>query len=302
MVDLNESVKNTTKMLSRLIGENITLLNKTSLNMKEISADPTQISQILINLVINARDAMPDGGQIIIETSMDELDEQAVKNYENLSPGEFAVISVKDTGVGMSKDIQKEIFDPFFTTKEKGKGTGLGLSTVFGIVKQHKGHIFVNSEIGKGSVFKVYLPCLKNEELKNDLEKEISDLKGNESILIVDDNPTPRKVAADSLITLGYNIYYASSGEEALSLFDDSNFKVDLVLTDIVMPGIDGRELADRLIEKRPGIKIILMSGYSSSENEKDKNAGYDYIQKPFTPKFIMNYVRKVLNRKTSLS
>ncbi len=298
MIDLNESVKNTAKMLSRLIGDNITMENKISSNMKRISADSTQVSQIMINLVINARDAMPDGGVITIETSMESLDEKYVKNFENLSPGEYAVFSVSDTGIGMTKEVQKEIFDPFFTTKEKGKGTGLGLSTVFGIVKQHKGNILVYSELGKGSTFKVYLPCLENEELKHDAEIEIKDLHGSESILIVDDNPTPQKVAGETLKSQGYTIYNASSGEEALELFENKDFNVDLVISDIVMPGIDGNDLADRLSKLRPGIKIVLMSGYSNMAGETDKKTGYDFIQKPFTPNFIMNYVRKVLNKK----
>ena len=298
MIDLNESVKNTAKMLSRLIGDNITMENKISLNMKKVSADSTQISQILINLVINARDAMPDGGVITIETSMETLDEKYIKNFENLSAGEYAVVSVSDTGIGMTKEVQKEIFDPFFTTKEKGKGTGLGLSTVFGIVKQHKGNILVYSEIGKGSTFKIYLPCLENEEMMHDAEIEMKDLHGTESILIVDDNPTPQKVASETLKSQGYIVYNASSGEEALELFENKDFNVDLVISDVVMSGIDGNELADRLSEIRPGIKIILMSGYSNMAVETDKKTGYDFIQKPFTPNYIMNYVRKILNKK----
>ncbi len=298
MIDLNESVNNTAKMLSRLIGDNITLENKNSLNMKKICADSTQVSQILINLVINARDAMPAGGIITIETSMETLDEKRIKIFENLTPGEYAVVSVSDTGIGMTKEVQKEIFDPFFTTKEKGKGTGLGLSTVFGIVKQHKGNILVYSEIGKGSTFKIYLPYLENEELIQDTEIEIKDLRGTESILIVDDNSTPQKVASQTLKSQGYIIYNASSGEDALELFENKDFNVDLVITDIVMPGIDGNDLADRLSEIRPGIKIVLMSGYSNMAEDSDKKNGYDFIQKPFTPNFLMNYVRKILNKK----
>jgi CheY-like chemotaxis protein len=208
------------------------------------------------------------------------------------------LLSVSDTGTGMTKEIQKEIFDPFFTTKEKGKGTGLGLSTVFGIVKQHKGHILVNSESDKGSTFKIYLPCLENPEIQNDSVEIVKDLRGSESILVVDDDATPQKVVVDTLKSLGYTIYEASSGEEALKLFEDISFRVDLVISDIVMSGMNGKYLADRLTEIRPGIKIILMSGYSNIGGGTDKKIGYDFIQKPFTPNFIMNHVRKVLNKK----
>ncbi len=295
IISVNNLIKNFVKVWGKMVGENITI--KTYLSDKDciIEADPAQIEQVLMNLIVNAKDAMPNGGEIIIETKEIEFDKQ----YSDIKPGKYVLITVSDTGEGIDKNILPKIFDPFFTTKEQGKGTGLGLATVYGIIKQHNGYIHVYSEKGKGTTFKIYLPvCSKNLEKIEDKTGHNNLPRGNETILIVDDDQSVRGLIAEMLKELGYNCLEAASGEEAINLLTNYKDQVHLLLTDVVMPGISGKELAEKIKKERPEIKVIFMSGYT--ENIMSKHGvfkqGVNYISKPIIPGALAQKIRKVLD------
>jgi signal transduction histidine kinase len=300
VVCFNTIVENISRMLSRLIGEDVKMRLTLSQSIGNVKVDIGQIEQVIMNLVVNARDAMPSGGQLTIKTDQVELDTQYAATHHGVEPGMYTVLVVTDTGKGMSHDLQEKIFEPFFTTKKRGKGTGLGLATVYGIVRQHNGHIYVYSELDKGTTFKIYLPVV--EESAEEISKKESRTmpQGNEMILIVDDDDAIRRLIRDALEPLGYTILEAGSGEDALAVLGRTKEKVDLVLTDLIMPGMNGQELIETILQDQPDIKSILMSGYTDDiiAERGDLKPGVNFINKPLLPIALSNKVRDVLDAK----
>jgi two-component system cell cycle sensor histidine kinase/response regulator CckA len=299
VMDLNATIIEMGKMLPRLIGEDIELAILTKPNLGHVKADAGQMEQVILNLTVNARDAMPDGGKLLIETSNVELDDTYVRTHPPITAGRYVMLAVSDTGVGMNAATQAHIFEPFFTTKEKGKGTGLGLATVYGVVKQSGGFVWVYSEVGKGTTFKIYLPRV-DEIAHADAEKNLSEQlpQGSGTILLAEDEKEVREVAREFLEMAGYSVIEAKDGAQALELAAKHAGKIDLLVTDMVMPGIGGRELATRLLALRPELKVIYMSGYTEYANFK--NAEFELhntmLQKPFTRAILATTVQKILN------
>lgn len=298
-INLNDVVTDMNKMLQRLIGEDIRLTAKLDPALKRIKADPGQVEQVLVNLVVNARDAMPRGGKLTIETATVELDSDYAGKHIGFVPGKYVMLAVSDTGTGMSDDTRARIFDPFFTTKEKGKGTGLGLSTVYGIIKQSGGNIWVYSELGHGTTFKVYLPQLATPTLKTESAVvELAPSGGSETILIVEDEDVVRGLAQKILEQSGYRVMAASRGAEAIRLCQERTESIDLLLTDVVMPETSGKEVADRVSELLPGLRVLFMSGYTDEAivHHGVLDSSVEFIQKPFTPAALVKRVREVLD------
>ncbi|MEA3361488.1 MAG: cache domain-containing protein [Thermodesulfobacteriota bacterium] len=299
-LNLNETLTTLEKMLHRLIGEDIDLTTVFDPDLYKIEADPGQIEQVVMNLTVNARDAMPKGGKLTIETTNMGLDTGYFKDHGVESqPGPYVMLAITDTGKGMDRETQSRIFEPFFTTKERGRGTGLGLSTVYGIVKQNHGHIWVYSEPESGTTFKIYFPMSQKntETIKKDQSPE-SSLKGAETILIVEDDETLCAMTKMILKGYGYNILTALNGEEGLKKISNHKGTIDLLLTDVVMPGMDGKKLAGIIQEKHPDIKIIYMSGYTDNAiaNYGILEEGLNFIQKPFSRKDLARKVREALD------
>jgi two-component system, cell cycle sensor histidine kinase and response regulator CckA len=264
VLNLNELIRHLQKMLGRLIGEDIELCTILHKDLGSVKVDPGLFEQVLANLAVNARDSMPNGGRLLIETANIELDSDYCTDHSNIQPGRYVMLTVSDTGHGMSDEAKTRIFEPFFTTKPKGKGTGLGLSMIFGTVKQAGGAIEVYSEVGLGSTFKIYLPHVKQKAEKLVKEKPEQNLpKGNETVLLVEDESNVRLMAQKLLEKLGYKVIAAPNGNEALNLVERNNESIDLLITDVVMPGMNGRELATRLLLLRPDIKVLFTSGYT---------------------------------------
>ncbi len=296
--NLNTIVEDLAKMLGRLIGEDIMMELRTQKPVGNIMADVSQIEQVLLNLVVNARDAMPDGGKLTIETGEAVLDEKYAENHSGAQAGAYAVLTVTDSGVGMNQAVRERIFEPFFTTKEKGRGTGLGLSTVYGVVKQHRGHITVYSEPGKGTTFKIFFPLVMEQVEERTLREARTLKRGTETILLVDDEASIRRMVIDTLDPLGYILIEASSGEEALRLSRATKAKIDLLLTDVVMPGINGPQLISILRKERPETKAILMSGYPDhvAAQKGELEPGVAFINKPFSPFSLTDKIRAVMD------
>jgi two-component system cell cycle sensor histidine kinase/response regulator CckA len=264
-----------------------------------VKADPGQIEQVIMNISVNARDAMPEGGKLTVETANVELDEEYAKRHIAVQPGRYVMLSISDTGAGMTPEVREKIFEPFFTTKEKGKGTGLGLSTVYGIVKQCGGNIWVYSEPGLGTTFKIYLPQV-NEPLGEQREEVVKEVSGgHETILIVEDEDVVRKLAARILKRQGFKVLEAPDGGKALMLYEAYEEPIHLLLTDVVMPGMSGRKLADRLKAIHPEIKVLYMSGYTDNAifHHGILEPGTNFIQKPFTVETLPRKVREVLDK-----
>jgi len=291
-----------TRMLQRLIGENIVLQTRYAPEGSPVQADPGMIEQVLLNLVVNARDAMPEGGQISIETSRVLIDEARASQRPNERPGDFIRLSVRDTGSGIAPDHLPRIFEPFFTTKEVGKGTGLGLATVFGIVEQHQGWVEVESEIGRGTVFHIFLPRHADTSARLVGQQATAKVRGgHETILLVEDEPALRALSRNVLERYGYLVYEAPSGVAALEVWREQKGVVDLLLTDMVMPeGVSGRELAAQLQAETPQLKIIYMSGYPGDVAGRglSLNEGINFLQKPFSPIKLAEIVRAALDAK----
>jgi len=298
IMSLNETVYNIDKMLRRIIGEDIELRTILAPDLGLVEVDMGQLEQVIMNLAVNARDAMPEGGKLTIETANVELDEGYANNHIAVIPGRYVMLSVSDTGDGMTKEVLEQVFDPFFTTKEKGKGTGLGLSMVYGIVKQSKGNIWVYSEPGKGATFKVYLPRVEKSLKKEKKDKKPKALTGSETILIVEDDDMVRNFTVRVLKGLGYRILIAADGQEAISISGDYQGPIHLILTDVVMPGMSGGELEEKMKVSRPGIKALYMSGYTDNAIvhhgvlDREKS----FLQKPFTPDSLGRKVRERLD------
>ncbi len=298
ITNLNIIIKDMAKMLGRLISEDISLTIFPAKEIGNIVADTGQIEQIIMNLVVNARDAMPTGGNLLIETGEIFLDGKYAEKHANVKPGSYVILTVTDTGKGIPKAIRKKIFEPFFTTKKLGKGTGLGLFTVFGIVKQHKGHIQVYSEPDQGTTFKIYLPVTEGpiDEIVSSRKRTMPG--GTETILVVDDDPSVRRLIVDTLEPLGYHLIEAGCGSEALEYYKMTKEQIDLVLTDVIMPGMNGRELIETIKIDHPGIKAILMSGYTDNvvAHHGVLKPGIIFINKPLLPIAMANKIREVLD------
>jgi PAS domain S-box-containing protein len=298
VLDLNAVVTDMENMLRRLLGENIDLITVLNPAFGRVKADQGQIEQVIMNLAVNARDAMSQGGQLAIETANVELDEAYARQHLDVQPGSYVMLAVSDNGCGMDAEIQSHLFEPFFTTKEHGKGTGLGLSTVYGIVKQSGGHIWVYSEPEQGTTFKIYLP--RTEQAAGTLEPSITDvrpLRGSETILLVEDEDVVRALAQRVLRRQGYTVLEARHASKALQICKQHKSQIHLMVTDVVIPGgMSGRELAKRLVESRPGMRVLYMSGYTDNAAVDRSVLEEAFLRKPFTPDALVRQVREVLD------
>jgi PAS domain S-box-containing protein len=299
VIDLNHIVVELSKMLQRLIGEDIDLLMGLEADLGKIKADPNQLEQVLMNLCVNARDAMPKGGKLTIETSNVQLGEEFASRHIAVSPGNYVMLAVSDTGCGMDAPTQARIFEPFFTTKEVGKGTGLGLATVYGIVRQSGGSVWVYSEVGQGTAFKIYFPCVADSmETLKPVPEDSELLAGVETVLLVEDEEVVREMAREILEECGYQVLQAKDGDEALALAGQHDGEIHLMLTDVVMPRMSGRELAERLTPLRPDLKVLYMSGYTDDAIVQHGvlEQGTAFIGKPFSMEALARKVRETLD------
>ncbi len=299
ILSLNPIVANFETMLRRLIGEDIELKINASPEPLRVKADPSQLEQVLMNLVVNARDATPKGGVLTIETASANLGRSPVYHLRPLPPGAYVRLSVIDTGCGMPPEVQAHIFEPFFTTKEEGKGTGLGLSTVFGIVTQSGGGIDVTSRLGKGTRFDIYLPSATAAvDQTAGLEAPRESVRGHETVLVVEDDASVRELVRDELRKLGYRVFEAKNGLEACLTATQQMGDLELLVTDVVMPGMSGTELAQHLRVIKPELKILYMSGYTDDVGMGAGDPTSAYVQKPFTPEALATLVRDLLDQR----
>jgi CheY-like chemotaxis protein len=302
-LDLNAAVAESAKMLRRLIGEDIDLRVNPAEPAWTVRADPDQVAQVLMNLSVNARDAMPEGGTLTIATHNIHTDEVFLAGHPYVPAGEYVALSVADTGVGMSEAVQENIFEPFFTTKEVGKGTGLGLSTVYGIVKQSGGYLEVQSEAGHGAKFTVYLPKIEEEVAGSPQPSAAEQLhRGTETLLLVEDEDALRESLREFLVAMGYKVIAAASGQEALDKAAYADH-IDLMITDLIMPRMSGRELADKILRLRPGLKAIFISGYTDDVEVRQQAQGFciAFLQKPFSLASLAMKVRELLGPRQSV-
>ena len=305
VLDVRQILIGMEKMIRRLLGADVELTLLPSTSVGRVTADAGQVEQIVMNLVVNARDAMPHGGKLVLETRNVELDAEYAAVHAGATPGSYVMLALTDTGVGMTKEVQARVFEPFFTTKEKGKGTGLGLSTVFGIVKKRGGHVWLYSEPGKGTTFRVYLPRTgASSDRISSIPPSIGGVKGSETILLVEDDEQVRGVACSILRRQGYRVLEASNGGEALMACEQHPSPIHLLLTDVVLPRMSGRQLADRLLALRPEMKLLFMSGYTDEAIHQGAvlDSGATCLQKPLTPDMLSRTVREVLDRRTNAS
>jgi hypothetical protein len=302
VIDVNAIVEDMERLLRPLIGENIELTTRLVNGVGCTRADAGQLEQVIMNLVVNAKDAMPSGGKMIIRTGNVSLDESYRREHTFIKPGPYIMISVRDTGHGMDRETQARIFEPFFTTKEKGKGTGLGLSTVYGIIKQSGGYVFVQSEVGGGTIFTIYLPRVDEPLETHGVAPAASAAAGgSETVLLVEDEESVRQLVRETLETRGYRVLEAENGQTGLVLAGRHKEKIDLIITDVVMPGMSGHELVQQLLKLRPEVKVLYLSGYTedafAGEGIAESKA---FLQKPFTLQSLSRKVREVLGQPTS--
>jgi PAS domain S-box-containing protein len=300
VINLNDIISDVEKMLDRLIGDDVTLETVLQPGLGSVVADPGQVEQVIVNLVVNARDAMPNGGAVILQTSNEELDDAYVAEHGNVRPGPYVLLSVSDLGEGMDRETQARIFEPFFTTKGPDEGTGLGLSTVYGIVKQTGGYIWVYSEVGHGTTFKIYLPRVFETATRSPREPLPAIARsGTETILLVEDNATVRALAERILTTAGYRIILAGDGEEAMRFMQESSQHIDLLVTDVVMPNMMGSELVERLSGSHAGLKVLYLSGHTDSTLQRQGlvPAGRTLLRKPFAADTLLRKIREALDQ-----
>jgi two-component system cell cycle sensor histidine kinase/response regulator CckA len=300
VIDLNDTVGNAERMLRRLIGEDIELTTACPPDLGPILADPGQLEQVVMNLAVNGRDAMPKGGKLTIETANVTLGEDYVASHPEMRAGDHVVLTVSDTGEGMDRETMDHIFEPFFTTKAAGEGTGLGLATCYGIVKQSAGSIWVYSEPGKGTTFKVYFPRVGGVAVKVERPPPGASVGGTEAVLVVEDDAMVRRLAVKVLAAQGYRVTEASNGVEALAAFEASGGAFDMLVTDVIMPKMSGKELVDRLLALRPGLKVLFTSGYTGNTiaHHGIVDRGVNFLGKPYLPEDLLRRVRDVLDRK----
>jgi PAS domain S-box-containing protein len=301
VLNLNDMVENIEKMLRRILGEDVELHTALAPNLANTRADPGQIEQVIMNLAVNARDAMPTGGKLTIETANVELDAAYAKQHQPVIPGHFVMLAVSDTGIGMDDATKARIFEPFFTTKEVGKGTGLGLATVYGIVKQSGGYVWLYSEPGKGAAFKIYLPRVDAErDAPVAAPESVGTVAGTETVLVAEDDPLLLPLARDLLKKLGYHVLEARDSAEALAVARRHHGDIHLLVSDVVMPRGGGFQLAQQLIAERPALRVLYVSGYTDEAIVRHGllARGLNYLQKPFTPAVLARKVREVLDAK----
>ncbi len=297
-IDINKTISGFEKFLRRTIREDVELELILAPDNPPVKADIGQIEQVLMNLVVNSADAMPDGGIVVIETTFVDLDGAYVKFHQGAKPGKYVLVTISDTGCGIDEETRMKIFEPFFSTKGE-QGTGLGLATVYGIIKQHGGNIWVYSEPGKGTTFKLYLPVSDEVEIEDARNNpEIIDIGGTETIILVEDNEPVRKLAHTLLRQKGYMVLVAENGEDALTLLDNHVGSISLMLIDVVMPGMNGREVYNRARKKHPDLKVLYMSGYTSNviAHHGVLEKGVQFIQKPFTVQQLLTKIREVIS------
>jgi two-component system NtrC family sensor kinase len=299
-LDLNEVVTGLVKLLRKVTRENIEIKTFPAERPVMIRADRGQVEQVLMNLCLNARDAMPSGGQLVIETGVTSLDEEYLKQYPYMKPGRYATLSVSDTGIGMDEKTRERIFEPFFTTKGPEKGTGLGLAMVYGIVKQHDGFIHVYSEPGKGTTFRVYFPEVDAPADAKVVASQGVAHGGSETILLAEDNESVRRLTEQTLVSYGYKVLIACDGEEALDIFRRHGKEIAMAVLDVVMPKMGGKQAYDEMAMISPGVKVLFLSGYSANAIHESfvLLPGISFLQKPFSPDALARKVREVLDRK----
>lgn len=299
VVRLNDAIRNMEKMLRRLIGEDIEVIVRAASDAGCVKVDPAQLEQVIMNLAVNARDAMPDGGKLTIETSRVLLDHEYCARYPDVRAGEYALLAVTDNGIGMDPDTQMRAFEPFFTTKEPGRGTGLGLATVYGVVRQSGGHINLYSEQGQGTTFRVYLPRVAESPVTAPPVSHSAAIGGNETILLVEDEEAMRRMARSFLQTMGYTVLEAADARAALELLETHGEAVHLLITDVVLPGLSGPKLAHQVAARHPHIKVLFVSGYTADAimHHGVLESGVEFLSKPFTPSVLATKVRATLDR-----
>jgi two-component system, cell cycle sensor histidine kinase and response regulator CckA len=297
-LSLNEVVSDISRMLHRVIGEDVTIVARMGEGLGMVNADPGQIGQVIMNLAVNARDAMPGGGTLTIETANVEIDQGHARAHDDVRPGPYVLLAISDTGMGMTPDVRARIFEPFFTTKGVGKGTGMGLPSVYGIVKQSGGHIWVDSEVGRGSTFKVYLPRVAGAVAEGAAAQERPMPRGHETVLLVEDDAMVRALARRALDSYGYTVIEAADGEQALALYEQAAAPIDLLISDVVMPKMSGREIVDQLAARGLRPRVLYMSGYTDDAvvQQGVLEADTPFLQKPFTMRMLAQKVREVLD------
>jgi CheY-like chemotaxis protein len=299
-MNVNAVVTDVEKMLRRLIGADICLTTHLDPDLALINADSGQLEQVLINLAVNSRDAMPNGGVLTIRTSNAELSDEHGERHLGAAPGRYVMVAVTDTGSGMTREVQQRLFEPFYTTKPVGQGTGLGLATVHGIVKQSGGDIYVYSELDHGTTFKVYFPCMTKvaDLVMTTAEYRAVSPRGCETVLLAEDDEALRALGARVLVALGYKVLLARTGREALRIVADHRGPIDLIATDVVMPEMNGSQLVEKVLEARPDIRVLFMSGYTDDEVMRRGviDGQTAFLQKPFTPDLLAHKIREVLD------